>query len=95
MIPVSAWVYGFGSQAFLTFVECARGNNWRDPWYLSALSIDAGLTFVGYYSIMIPTVEALCRELGLAGVSWYVAHVIWAFLSVIVARRVEKILLED
>jgi hypothetical protein len=94
-VNVLAAAVGIGLQSWLTLIQWHKRHNKLSLLYITHLAIDAGLTFLGYYPILVPFLSGGFGKLKVESQSaTYAAYALTAVLVVILAKLPEDLLVE-
>ena len=97
-VNLLAAVVGVGLQSWLTMIQWHRRHNKRSLLYITHLAIDASLTFIGYYPILVPFFASGFMKLGIevqnAQYAQYAAFALTAILALILAKIPEEMLVD-
>jgi hypothetical protein len=94
-VSVLAAVVGIGLQAWLTMIQWHKRHNKLSLLYITHLTIDATLTFLGFYPILVPFLTGGFDKLGLEAQSAQnAAFALTAVLAFILAKIPEEMLVD-
>jgi hypothetical protein len=94
-VSVLAAVVGVGLQSWLTMIQWHKRHNKLSLLYITHLTIDATLTFLGYYPILVPFFAGGFTKISLStSEAQYAAFALTAVLALILAKIPEEMLVD-
>jgi hypothetical protein len=94
-VNLLAAVVGVGLQAWLTMIQWHKRHNKLSLLYITHLTIDATLTFLGFYPILVPFFAGGFTKIGLStSEAQYAAFALTAVLALILAKIPEEMLVD-